>query len=86
MGIFRRKKNRIILESPSATATRAVYQAAVGDIPHLEFTFEIKDANEIHQVVIDMTYADASKFLQSALTAHGIIAPPLRLPNYRPIQ
>lgn len=83
---FRRKKSKIIIESPDATATRAVYQGASGEIPHLEFTFKIKDAGELHEVVIDMKYEDATRFIQNAITSHSIIAPPIRLPTYRPIQ
>jgi len=86
MGIFRKRANRITLESPNATATRAVYQGPMGEIPHLEFTFKIKDGGEVHEVVIDMTYQDATRFIQQAMGAHQIIAPPLRMPTYRPIQ
>lgn len=85
MGLFR-KKNRITLDAISATAARAVYQEGGREIPHLEFKFQTKDSDGIHEVIIDMTYDEGSKFIQNAISAHSIIAPPLRMPTFRPIQ
>ena len=85
MGIFKRKK-RLTLDGIKATASRAVYQEGGREIPHLEFRFEVRDTQDINEVVIDMTYDEATSFIQQAITTHGIIAPPLRMPTYRPIQ
>jgi hypothetical protein len=78
MGIFRKQRNRITVESPTASATRAVHQTVYGAIPHLEFRFQVKGAGEINEVVIDMTFEEGTKFIQQAVTAQSIIAPPIR--------
>jgi len=86
MGIFRRiKKHRIELEAVDAAATRAIFQANRGELAHLEFTFKIKNGREIHEVVVDMTHHEASKFLQQAVNVHAIIAPPIRPGRTGPI-
>lgn len=85
MGFFKRKK-RITLDAISASAARAVYQEGGREIPHIEFKFQVKESGDITEVYIDMTYQDATKFIQDAIVAHGIIAPPLRMPSYRPVQ
>lgn len=85
------KYKRVVYEAKTASAARAVIQDRdTTGMPHIEFKLYLRHPtstkrheDEIDEVVIYMTLADASKFVQEGISAIQAATPPIPGPAYR---
>lgn len=78
MGLGRKRRNKVEYDVTEAKAARALIQTTRGMLPRIRFTMVTSHDEEL---VIEMNYEDATKFLNMAISAHSAIAPPLNVPR-----
>ena len=74
----KRKREKVEYEGKDALAARAVIAHVQGMLPSIRFTILTTHDEEL---IIELPFEVATKFLNQAIAAHSAIAPGLQVPR-----